>query len=615
MTTYERFKNIKIRLIYETNDLGLFISRKDHFIGFKYKEKNKYYICFLSYTSEGKIFATYRDDINLRDSYKVDVEDMDDERLIKNMVSFLKDALEKKPSKIIASGTDPDKIETVRVKKWFEEEHLGMSLRLSNGLERGNINSLEEFLNASDEDILAIPNVGRKCVREANEIKKMLKERKENEKEDNARDELKEQNFNLSKETLELLEEEYNEENVKKIPFVKVNISETKFNFEDVKKSDLNLEIEDDPNGVFEGFASDIINVTLETLKAFSTERQYNIFVERMGLGDDKPMTLEAVGKIHSVTRERIRQIVDRLSSRWNLRLKQRYFDIINELDYSYSQMDYLVYGLRENTSESFVTFVLKALYGPKGKTLAGKVFSNYEKLLRKRKTDAKSKQYQEKWTEKVFSMMEEPSSLNKDTKEIFDSFKPTRDWYNPRTEILEIDGDMIIYESGEEKRSVELLKSLDCVKEVKTQGLKIDYTYEGKKRVYYPDLQVLFEDGTIAVIEVKPFIHIIDDVVMEKYKALGEYCEKNGFRWGFLNSHFKNYSSIENLNFNPEKEEILYNEMKKRKYIRFSEFRLLKNKYGITNHDMMHAVYTKEDLCMKAYPFVLFIKERHEDK
>ena len=50
----------------------------------------------------------------------------------------------------------------------------------------------------------------------------------------------------------------------------------------------------------------EIINTTLETRL---TEKEADVIKKRFGLEDDKPRTLEEIGKEYNITRERVRQI------------------------------------------------------------------------------------------------------------------------------------------------------------------------------------------------------------------------------------------------------------------------------------------------------------------
>ena len=88
----------------------------------------------------------------------------------------------------------------------------------------------------------------------------------------------------------------------------------------------------------------------------------------------------------------------------------------------------------------------------------------------------------------------------------------------------------------------LKILKDLDkCyfVQEIKTQSLSIPYREDN---IYYPDIQLLLNDGSLVVIEVKPFMEMVNKRNLWKRKALRKYCKKNGFAYAIIDQDYYSF-------------------------------------------------------------------------
>lgn len=63
----------------------------------------------------------------------------------------------------------------------------------------------------------------------------------------------------------------------------------------------------------------------------------------------------------------------------------------------------------------------------------------------------------------------------------------------------------------------------------------------------YFPDIVILTKDNHIAIIEVKPVTSMSYHINMEKYTALQEYCEQNGYEYMMVDPDH-NYMTFEEL-------------------------------------------------------------------
>ena len=66
-------------------------------------------------------------------------------------------------------------------------------------------------------------------------------------------------------------------------------------------------------------------------------------------------------------------------------------------------------------------------------------------------------------------------------------------------------------------------------------EGIELEYEVDGKKHVYLPDFKVVFEDGSVQIVETKGSFFLNDRRAIGKNEALKNYCEQNGFSWVVL--------------------------------------------------------------------------------
>lgn len=90
----------------------------------------------------------------------------------------------------------------------------------------------------------------------------------------------------------------------------------------------------------------------------------------------------------------------------------------------------------------------------------------------------------------------------------------------------------MVHCESSLERDYVRLADFDPKVVDIIYQPLVINYLYKNRKRKYYPDFKVIKKDGTVLIIEVKPFSKINKPENVVKFLVGKLYCEK--FGWDF---------------------------------------------------------------------------------
>lgn len=149
-----------------------------------------------------------------------------------------------------------------------------------------------------------------------------------------------------------------------------------------------------------------------------------------------------------------------------------------------------------------------------------------------------------------------------------------------------------VIYDSFSEKKVLKDLDSCKFVKEIKTQSLIINYIPMLKVRKYYPDIQIILNDGVVAIIEVKPFREMVNKKNILKHEALEKYCKKHRFGLAIIDSDYYSFEDLKN-----EKVPILIQNkfirfVKDNKEISFDECDNFKKKYNLTDYQLCYIIW-----------------------
>lgn len=94
-------------------------------------------------------------------------------------------------------------------------------------------------------------------------------------------------------------------------------------------------------------------------------------------------------------------------------------------------------------------------------------------------------------------------------------------------------------YDSSYELSVLKDLDKCKFIKEIKTQSLLILYK---KTKKYYPDIQLLLNDGSLVIIEVKPFMDMVNKKNLWKRKALRKYCREKGFSCAIIDKDYYSF-------------------------------------------------------------------------
>lgn len=134
--------------------------------------------------------------------------------------------------------------------------------------------------------------------------------------------------------------------------------------------------------------------------------------------------------------------------------------------------------------------------------------------------------------------------------------------------------GQMIHWESLLERDYLNILEFDPNVIYFESQPLVIPFSYEGKKRRYFPDFKVKTKDNHIHLVEVKPkkFLKVPDNQM--KFHVGQMYCEQNNWNFsvvteehirpGYLQDNLNLIFQVRDYHVNPTARELILNFLEK---------------------------------------------------
>lgn len=293
-----------------------------------------------------------------------------------------------------------------------------------------------------------------------------------------------------------------------------------------------------------------LIQAQLEALK----DREFEIFGLRYGLTGENPCSLEAIGGIFKVSRERIRQILNK-AHRKIFHTGKKQIKLNNYNAPCAKLLIYLTSIIRPDEAEFInrlvefatnrlsilpstthsVKLITHLLYPDKitrsevGKN-AIKLLEEAREGLRKIEID---KKIQERFKD-LLSYIIQPGEM-----------KPLENFdlslFDRKREVsLEGDGNAgefyskkiskyVQYESGLEMKFLSCLENSDNVVYYSEQPIRVPYQFYNKTYFYYPDFIFFLNDKRGVVVEIKPLDRMALKINFVKWAALKEYCNQNG--------------------------------------------------------------------------------------
>lgn len=177
----------------------------------------------------------------------------------------------------------------------------------------------------------------------------------------------------------------------------------------------------------------------------------------------------------------------------------------------------------------------------------------------------------------KIFSKIVYPKNVNYNCEDFFVSLKTVDNLIeNKHRQVLKIikSDNEIICDSSYEKEILEKLDKCNCVKKIKTQSLEIKYNRKSKnkEKKYIPDIQVLLNDGSMVIIEIKRKDEMVNISNILKYNALKVFCEENGFGYTMIDKDYYSFEDICKIKIDKVKEKKFIDYVKNKKKITYEE-------------------------------------------
>ena len=154
-----------------------------------------------------------------------------------------------------------------------------------------------------------------------------------------------------------------------------------------------------------------------------------------------------------------------------------------------------------------------------------------------------------------------------------------------------------VTYDSPYEKKILKDFDECSFIKEIKTQSLVIKYSSNIKIRKYYPDIQLLLDDGVVVIVEVKPFKEMVNKHNLMKHKALEKYCKKNKFGFSIIDYNYYSFEDLklEKVPLSIQNNFIKY--VKSKKEVTFDECNSFKKEYNITDYQICKIILKNKHL------------------
>lgn len=551
---YQIIRVIKTYMQINHNDL--YVSREMKFIGYKYHANDKYYLFFVS-IKQNHICLTLRDDISSIEHEVVYIDDLSDYKILSKIETFLYRKTNNMPI-YISHGENNSHIdgETIydqitKLEKNINKEEIiqkygnitldkvSMSNRLYNGCIRNNVKTLANFLTTPILNFSKMQWLGRKTLKEVANIK--LK---------------------------------YFDGKIKEITYKQAELNQIYYHLD---KLNIKAEITEEEYEAYIDFGIKVGSIVNEIVTSFYNKRNTDIFRIRMNFTDSDSHTLEDIGLIYGLTRERIRQIINKIQRRLcALKYKYRIIEEFNAISGKEDLLNYILIGIYGLYNEQFLNFITSILDSKEQLRIIAPI-----KMILRRRKDL----YVDNYEAKILELINYHEHLNPDAEKVFKKLKKERETddknNNGIQELKNFDTE-VEYESGLEKLILLRLNNCKFIKNIKAQSLLIKYDYNDKTYSYYPDFQILTKDNKLIVMEIKPSYNMMDKRVMIKYKALEKYCINNGFGYLMIDERYNTYEKLKNLDVDKNIEAQFINMMQIKKEINYPECKLFVEEHNI---------------------------------
>ena len=166
-----------------------------------------------------------------------------------------------------------------------------------------------------------------------------------------------------------------------------------------------------------------------------------------------------------------------------------------------------------------------------------------------------------------------------------------------------------VSYDSPYEKKIIEDLDRCSFVKKIKTQSIVLNYKTRTSHKIkkYYPDLQVLLEDGRLVIIEVKPFKEMVNHHNMIKHEALKKYCKRKGYGYAILDCDYYSFEDLKREKVPISVQYKFIKFVKQKKKVTFEECVDFKKENNITDYQICYIIWKYRKKILKYQQHTIF--------
>lgn len=172
-----------------------------------------------------------------------------------------------------------------------------------------------------------------------------------------------------------------------------------------------------------------------------------------------------------------------------------------------------------------------------------------------------------------------------------------------------------VYYDSLYEKKILEELDKCYFIKKIKTQSLEITYKsrMSNKTRKYIPDIQLLLYDGSMVIVEIKPFKEMVNNTNMRKFKSLRKFCKENGYGISIIDKDYYSFEDLKKEIVADEIQEKFISFVKERNKVSFNECKLFKKENGINDYQICYIIWKNKSRLMYQQHVIIY-KDRKKD-
>lgn len=283
-----------------------------------------------------------------------------------------------------------------------------------------------------------------------------------------------------------------------------------------------------------------------ELLTVIRKERDGQIVAQRFGMEDGQSYTLAAIGHRHALTRERIRQIVERgLRTAWyrikKARREQRetplsrlsqalidltfvegVFDVERAAQVAVQELEHLDVGVSVRLLEALVL---------------GRSDPARRLALRQAARRAVQRAVAEEWAH--YRLLRQTHQLLRDVRFPAGERQYAPEELGPLMRARESRsegfysrkmGRLVSYDSRTEARVLQRLEDHPAVRIYQEQPLAIPYQDGDRTRLYYPDILMHLTDGRVVVVEIKPPLFMAASINLKKWAGMKMFCAERGY-------------------------------------------------------------------------------------